>query len=57
MSRQLKFCGCKSCRAGRHRKGGKSIVKRAARHLRRSAKAAVAKGQEPTTKTSVSYTD
>jgi hypothetical protein len=57
MSRQLKFCGCKSCRAGRHRKGGKSIVKRAARHLRRSGKAAVAKGQEPPTKTSVSYTD
>jgi len=57
MSNHLKFCSCRACRAGRHRPGSKSEIKRASRRLRRNAKAALAKGKEPPPKTSVSYTD
>ncbi len=57
MSNHLKMCSCKSCRAGRHRPGGKATVKRAARKLRHGAKDALNKGKEPPDKTSVSYTD
>jgi hypothetical protein len=57
MSNHLKFCGCKTCRAGRHRPGAKTTIKRASRRLRHDAKAALAKGKEPPDKTSVSYTD
>jgi len=57
MSRELKFCSCQTCRAGRHRPGNKSVIKRASRRLRRATKTALAKGKEPPDKTSVSYTD
>jgi hypothetical protein len=57
MSNHLKFCSCRACKAGRHRPGSKSEIKRASRRLRRNAKAALDKGQEPPSKTSVSYTD
>ena len=57
MSRELKFCSCKTCRAGRHRPGAKSIIKRASRRLRHGAKAALKQGQEPPAKTTVGYTD
>ena len=57
MSRELKFCSCKSCRKGRHRPGSKSEIKRASRRLRKSAKAALKRGEEPPSKTSVSFTD
>lgn len=57
MSSHLKFCSCETCRAGRHRAGAKSVIKRASRRLRRGTKAAIAKGEEPPNKTSVGYTD
>ncbi len=57
MTTHLKFCSCKTCRKGRHRPGAKSVIKRASRRLRRGAKAALAKGEEPPDKTSVGYTD
>lgn len=57
MSNHLKFCSCKACRAGRHRPGSKSVIKRATRKLRHGAKQALAKEQEPSDKISVSYTD
>jgi hypothetical protein len=57
VSNHLKFCGCKTCRAGRHRPGAKTTIQRASRRLRHDAKAALAKGKEPPDKASVSYTD
>jgi len=57
MSRELKFCGCKCCRAGRHRPGSKATIKRAARKLRHETKENLAKGKEPPDKTSIDYTD
>jgi hypothetical protein len=57
MSRNLKFCSCKTCRAGRHRPGAKSTIKRASRRLRRDTKAALKQGKEPPDKTTVPYTD
>ena len=57
MSTHLKFCGCNACRAGRHRPGAKTIIKRASRRLRHDTKVAVKKGEEPPDKASVSYTD
>jgi hypothetical protein len=57
MSNHLKFCGCKTCRAGRHRPGAKTTIKRASRRLRHDAKVALKKGKEPPAKTSVGYTD
>jgi len=57
MSNHLKFCSCRACKAGRHRPGSKSEIKRASRRLRKSAKQALAKGEEPPSKTSVTYTD
>ncbi len=57
MSNHLKFCSCKACKAGRHRPGNKTVIKRASRKLRHGAKQAIATGQEPPDKTTVSYTD
>jgi hypothetical protein len=57
MPNHLKFCGCKTCKAGRHRPGAKSTIKRASRRLRHDAKAALAKGKDPPDKTGVGYTD
>jgi len=57
MPNHLKFCSCKTCKAGRHRPGAKTTIKRASRRLRHGAKAALAKGKELPDKTGVSYTD
>jgi hypothetical protein len=57
MPNHLKFCGCKTCKAGRHRPGAKSTIKRASRRLRHDATAALAKGKDPPDKTGVGYTD
>ena len=57
MTTHMKFCSCKACKAGRHRAGAKSTTKRAVRRFRHKAKAAVKKGEEPPTATSIPYTD
>jgi hypothetical protein len=57
MPNHLKFCSCKTCKAGRHRPGAKATIKRASRRLRHGAKAALAKGKEPPDKTTIGYTD
>ena len=53
----IKFCGCKGCRAGKHRPSSKARTKRAARSFKRQGKAALRKGNEPITKISAPYTD
>lgn len=57
MSRHYKFCSCKTCREGRHRPGNKAQTKRKARGFRRKTKTALAKGEAPPDKISMSYTD
>ena len=59
MPNHMKFCGCKTCRTGRHRPGAQSMITRANRSLRHGAKTALVKGKEPPDKTSIgySYTD
>ena len=56
MPNHLKFCGCRSCRAGMHRGGG-FIVRRAIRKARRKAKIDLKNGREPVKVISVPYTD
>jgi len=53
----MKFCSCNACKAGRHRLGNKSIIKRASRKLRHETKQNLNTGKEPPDKASVSYTD
>lgn len=57
MSNHLKFCSCKSCRAGRHRPGSKAATRRRTRGARHKAKTDLAKGREPSKVTSIDYTD
>ena len=57
MPNHMKFCSCKTCRAGRHRSGGKATIKRASRKLRHDTKAKLKEGKEPPDKGTVSYTD
>lgn len=56
MANHMKFCGCKSCKAGMHRGMG-WVVKAAIRKLRRQTKQELKQGKEPTNKVSVPYTD
>jgi hypothetical protein len=57
MPNHLKFCGCKTCRKGRHRPGAKSAIRKKVRGFRHAAKQALKQGREPPDKTSVGYTD
>jgi len=57
MASYLKFCGCRQCRRGLRTKSGGEIVKQAIRKFRRSAKQTLKRGEEPTHKISVPYTD
>jgi hypothetical protein len=58
MSNVLKFCSCRSCRAGRHACKYKHREARIAqRKLRHNTKAALRQGQEPNRSVSVGYTD
>jgi len=57
MPNHMKFCGCRACRAGRHRPFNKFIIRLANRVFRRKAKEALKKGETPNNKTTVTYTD
>lgn len=58
MPNHLKFCSCRSCRAGRHRGDRKGRLARAVtRRLRYGAKAALKRGLEPERVLSVGRTD
>jgi hypothetical protein len=56
---QLKFCSCRMCRYGRHRKWGKFIVRHTIRRGRRITKHLLRQGRydELPSKISVPYTD
>ena len=57
MSNHLKFCSCKGCKAGRHTKSGKQMVKQVIRTARHKAKLSLKQGEEPSPVSSVGYTD
>lgn len=56
MANHLKFCGCRACREGMHRRSG-GVVRAVVRKFRRKAKQDLKQGKEPTNKISVPYTD
>ena len=55
----LKFCSCRMCRAGRHSKYGKAMIKRARKHGRQLVKSLIKSGKYDIIpdKLSVPYTD
>ena len=57
MSSYLKFCSCKSCKAGRHREGNKAVTRRVVRSVRQRTKQALREGNEPEPRKGVGYTD
>lgn len=57
MPNHLKFCGCRACKAGRHRPGSKTRIRAANRKLRHKTKQALHTDKEPPDKTGVDYTD
>lgn len=57
MPNHMKFCGCKCCRAGRHRPYSKFLIRLANRVFRRNAKKDLKEGKEPADKISIMYTD
>lgn len=58
MPNHMKFCGCKQCKAGRHRrKRGLDMIQACIRKFRRKMKQAIKRGDEPDDKFSVPYTD
>ena len=57
MANHVKFCGCKACRAGRHRPGSKARTKRALRSIRRAVKTALRNDREIPAAVSIPYTD
>ena len=57
MGNHLKGCGCRRCRSGMHTKFGGKQVQKVIRSVRRTAKQALRKGEEPPPAKSVGYTD
>ena len=55
MSNVVKFCGCKSCRAGRKAAG--VMIGKELRKFRRTAKRCIRMGVDAPTKASIPYTD
>jgi hypothetical protein len=51
----LKFCGCKQCRAVRRKKRGNDAVLRVRRHSRRKAKQQLKQGATPDSTAGVPY--
>ncbi|MBN9522213.1 hypothetical protein J0H58_27455 [bacterium] len=58
MPNHLKFCGCPTCRSGMRARGKMAAkVLRAVRRLRRAAKLALRRGEEPPPAVGVERTD
>lgn len=57
MSNVMKFCSCRMCKFGRHKKSQKFHNKFLMRRLRRETKVALRQGREPERIISIPYTD
>ena len=57
MGNHLKCCGCRRCRSGMHTKYGGILLQKFIRSVRRVAKQALRRGEEPPPTRSVGYTD
>jgi hypothetical protein len=57
MGNHLKGCGCRRCRSGMHTKTGDKLVQKVIRSIRRTAKQALRRGEEPPPSRSMGYTD
>ncbi|MGL6073507.1 MAG: hypothetical protein ACRC8S_05015 [Fimbriiglobus sp.] len=57
MGNHLKGCSCRRCRAGMHSKYGGKLMQKVIRKIRRVAKQAIRRGEEPPPCQSRGYTD
>jgi hypothetical protein len=56
MGNHLKGCGCRRCRSGLHTKYGGRLLQKVIRSVRRYAKQALRRSDEPPPERSVGYT-
>ena len=57
MGNHMKGCGCRRCRSGMHSKFGSKLMRKLIRGVRRAAKMALRRGDEPPPCASRGYTD
>ena len=57
MGNHMKGCSCRRCRIGMHTKYGGKLLQKLIRSVRRKAKEALRRGEEPVETTSRGYTD